>query len=256
MIQIEPIKAFNDNYIWLVQTNEGVLVIDPGDSNPVIKYLTERNLNLDAILITHHHYDHTGGIEELVGKYSIKNIYGPHNSSAHITDALKEGFAIKVIGLDFNIIEVPGHTLDHIAFYVEHESGSYLFCGDTIFSAGCGRVFEGTFSQMHDSLQKLAQLPDSTKIYCAHEYTLSNLAFAKLAEPDNKKITDREKEVKNLLKNGLPSLPSTLKNEKEFNPFLRCAEKDMISSLTNKHNLTNTDPVNIFSELRQWKDSL
>ena len=148
MIQIEPIKAFNDNYIWLVQTNEGVLVIDPGDSNPVIKYLTERNLNLDAILITHHHFDHTEIIEELVVKYSIKNIYGPHNCSVHITDALKEGFTIKVIGLDFNIIEVPGHTLDHIAFYVEHEMVTIYSAAIQYFSAGCGRVFEGTFSNV------------------------------------------------------------------------------------------------------------
>ncbi len=256
MIQIEPIKAFTDNYIWLARTNEGVLVVDPGDSKPVIDFLTKNNLQLDGILITHHHFDHTGGIKELLEKYSISNVIGPANCHKDINIEVAEGDSIDIIGLNFKVLEVPGHTLDHIAFYLDKDSESHLFCGDTIFSSGCGRVFEGTFEQMHDSISKLSQLPDSTKIYCAHEYTLSNLGFAKLAEPNNKKVLEREIEVKNLQARDIPSIPTTIGKEKEFNPFLRCAEKDMIDSLINKYNLTNTDPVNIFSELRRWKDSL
>ena len=256
MIQIEPVKAFTDNYIWLARTNEGVLVVDPGDSKPVIDFLTKNSLHLDGILITHHHFDHTGGIEELLKKYSISEVIGPPNCHKDINIEVTEGDSVNIIGLNFKVIEVPGHTLDHIAFYLEIDAESHLFCGDTIFSSGCGRVFEGTFKQMHDSISKLSKLPDSTKIYCAHEYTLSNLAFAKLAEPNNKKILEREIEVKNLQARDIPSIPTTFAKEKEFNPFLRCAEKDMIDSLINKFNLTNTDPVNIFSELRRWKDSL
>ena len=192
MIQIEPIKAFTDNYIWLVRTNEGVLVVDPGDSKPVIDFLTKNNLQLDGILITHHHFDHTGGIKEVLKKYSISDVIGPANCHKDINKEVAEGDSIDIIGLNFKVLEVPGHTLDHIAFYLKKDSESHIFCGDTIFSSGCGRVFEGTFEQMHNSISKLSQLPDSTKIYCAHEYTLSNLAFAKLAEPNNKKILERE----------------------------------------------------------------
>lgn len=255
MIQIEPIKAFNDNYIWLVQTNEGVLVIDPGDSNPVIKYLTERNLNLDAILITHHHFDHTGGIKELVKKYSIKNIYGPHNCSVHITDALKEGFAIKVIGLDFNIIEVPGHTLDHIFFLISEGEQLHLFCGDTLFSGGCGRVFEGTFEQMHASLSKIKSLPENTLVYPTHEYTLSNLSFALLAEPNNSDLSAYEKHCKKLRDQEIPTLPTSIGQEILINPFLRDESIEIKNTLKHVHNIECSSPVDVFSGLRQWKDS-
>ena len=143
MIQIEPIKAFTDNYIWLARTNEGVLVVDPGDSKPVIDFLTKNNLQLDGILITHHHFDHIGGIKELLKKYSISDVIGPANCHKDINIEVAEGDSINIIGLNFEVLEVPGHTLDHIAFYLKKDSESHLFCGDTIFSSGCGRVFEG-----------------------------------------------------------------------------------------------------------------
>ena len=147
MIQIEPVKAFTDNYIWLARTNEGVLVVDPGDSKPVIDFLTKNNLHLDGILITHHHFDHTGGIVELLKKYSISEVIGPPNCHKDINIEVTEGDSVNIIGLNFKVIEVPGHTIDHIAFYLEIDTESHLFCGDTIFSSGCGRVFEGTFAQ-------------------------------------------------------------------------------------------------------------
>ena len=185
MIKIEPIEAFTDNYIWLVTTNEGSIAIDPGESSNTINFLEKNQLDLKAILITHHHFDHTGGIDDLVS-YSPVNVYGPFNNDiASIDKKLKDGDKINVIGIEFEIIEIPGHTLDHIAFYSENNGSPILFCGDTLFAGGCGRVFEGTFDQMYESLNKLKILPENTNIYCGHEYTLSNLKFAKEAEPFN-----------------------------------------------------------------------
>ena len=177
MIKIEPIEAFTDNYIWLVTTNEGSIAIDPGESSNTINFLEKNQLDLKAILITHHHFDHTGGIDDLVS-YSPVNVYGPFNNDiASIDKKLKDGDKINVIGIEFEIIEIPGHTLDHIAFYSENNGSPILFCGDTLFAGGCGRVFEGTFDQMYESLNKLKILPENTNIYCGHEYTLSCLLY-------------------------------------------------------------------------------
>ena len=179
MIKIESIEAFTDNYIWLVTTNEGSIVIDPGESLKTINFLEDNQLNLKAILITHHHFDHTGGIDEILS-YSPVDVFGPFNNSIkNINEKLKDGDIINVIGIEFEIIEIPGHTLDHIAFYSENNGSPILFCGDTLFAGGCGRVFEGTFDQMHESLNRLKILPENTRIYCGHEYTLSNLQFSK-----------------------------------------------------------------------------
>lgn len=157
MINIEPIKAFNDNYIWLLTTNEGSIVIDPGEATKTIKYLKENSLNLEGILITHHHFDHTGGIEDML-KFKSVDVYGPVNNISRIDKQLKDGDLISIIGIDFEIIEIPGHTLDHIAFFSNNNGKPILFCGDTIFSSGCGRVFEGTFEQMHESVLKLKSI--------------------------------------------------------------------------------------------------
>ena len=177
MINIEPIKAFNDNYIWLVTTNEGSIVIDPGEADQTVNFLKENGLALEAILITHHHFDHTGGIEDML-LFKDVDVYGPVNNISSINKQLMNGNLINVIGIDFQVIEIPGHTLDHIAFYSETFEEPILFCGDTLFSGGCGRVFEGTFEQMHASILKLKSLPANTKIYAGHEYTQSNLKFA------------------------------------------------------------------------------
>ena len=253
MINIEPIKAFNDNYIWLATTNEGSIVIDPGEAHKTIKYLKENDLNLDAILITHHHFDHTGGIEDML-KFRNVNVYGPVNNIPSINKQLRDGDLFSVIGVDFKIIEIPGHTLDHIAFFSENNGNPVLFCGDTLFSSGCGRVFEGTFEQMHKSILKLKSLPANTKIYSGHEYTQSNLKFAMEVEPLNQKLISRYNDVQDLLNKGIPTLPTTLELELEVNPFLRCQAREVQNSVVKQFNTSNHENE-IFKALRQWKDN-
>lgn len=253
MINIEPIKAFNDNYIWLATTNEGSIVIDPGEAHKTIKYLKENDLNLDAILITHHHFDHTGGIEDML-KFRNVDVYGPVNNIPSINKQLRDGDLFSVIGIDFKIIEIPGHTLDHIAFFSENNGNPVLFCGDTLFSSGCGRVFEGTFEQMHKSILKLKSLPANTKIYSGHEYTQSNLKFAMEVEPLNQKLISRYNDVQDLLNKGIPTLPTTLELELEVNPFLRCHAREVQNSVVKQFNTSNHEDE-IFKALRQWKDN-
>ena len=253
MINIEPIKAFNDNYIWLVTTNEGSIVIDPGEATKTINYLKENSLNLKGILITHHHFDHTGGIEDML-KFKNVDVYGPVNNISSINKKLRDGDLFSVIGIDFKIIEIPGHTLDHIAFFSEDNGNPVLFCGDTLFSSGCGRVFEGTFEQMHKSVLKLKSLPANTKIYSGHEYTQSNLKFAMEVEPLNQKLVSRYNDVQDLLNKGTPTLPTTLELELEVNPFLRCQTKEVQSSVVKQFNTSNHEDE-IFKALRQWKDN-
>jgi hydroxyacylglutathione hydrolase len=254
MIKIEPIEAFTDNYIWLVTTNEGSIAIDPGESLNTINFLEENQLNLKAVLITHHHFDHTGGIDDLLS-YSPVDVYGPSNNNiASIDKKLKDGDKINVIGIEFEIIEIPGHTLDHIAFYSENNGSPILFCGDTLFAGGCGRIFEGTFDQMYESLNKLKVLPQNTSIYCGHEYTLSNLKFAKEAEPFNQNILLRYNEVLKLRETGTPSLPSLLSTELKTNPFLRSDIKEVQENIYIKFK-TIKETKEIFKALRSWKDN-
>jgi len=253
MINIEPIEAFSDNYIWLLTTNEGSIVIDPGESHNLLKILKENNFNLKAILITHHHYDHTGGINEILSEKSI-DVYGPYNNIDSINIRVANETKINLLGIEFEIIEIPGHTLDHIAYYSENNGSPILFCGDTLFAGGCGRVFEGTFEQMHDSLSILKELPVNTKIYCGHEYTESNLKFAKSVEPLNQKIISRYNEVIELRKQGIPSLPTTLELELETNPFLRVGLKEVQQEISKKFNIPKNDK-DIFTAIRQWKDN-
>ena len=254
MINIEPIKAFDDNYIWLMTTNEGSIVIDPGESKNLLKAIEQKNLKLDAILITHHHYDHTGGIEELLMKYPNLKVYGPNNNLDSIKSRLIDGEILNVIGIDFKVIEIPGHTLDHIAYYANINNSPILFCGDTLFAGGCGRVFEGTFDQMYEFLLKLKKLPQNTRIYCGHEYTINNLKFAKAVEPDNVDLIKRYNDAINLRKNNKPTLPSTLSIELKTNPFLR-AEKNNVQKIISNKFKTGFSEKEIFSALRQWKDN-
>ena len=253
MINIEPIKAFSDNYIWLLTTNEGSIVIDPGESQNLLNILKENNFNLKAILITHHHFDHTNGINEILSEKSI-DVYGPNNNIDSINIRVTNKSKINLLGIEFEIIEIPGHTLDHIAYYSENNDHPILFCGDTLFAGGCGRVFEGTFEQMHDSLSILKELPINTKIYCGHEYTESNLKFAKSVEPLNQKIISRYNEVIELRKQGIPSLPTTLELELETNPFLRVGLKEVQQEISKKFNTPKNDK-DIFTAIRQWKDN-
>ena len=253
MINIKPIKALSDNYIWLLTTNEGSIVIDPGESQNLLKILKENNFNLKAILITHHHFDHTNGINEILSEKSI-DVYGPNNNIDSINIRVTNKSKINLLGIEFEIIEIPGHTLDHIAYYSENNGHPILFCGDTLFAGGCGRVFEGTFEQMHDSLSILKELPINTKIYCGHEYTESNLKFAKSVEPLNQKIVSRYNEVIELRKQGIPSLPTTLELELETNPFLRVGLKEVQQEISKKFNTPKNDK-DIFTAIRQWKDN-
>ena len=253
MINIEPIKAFSDNYIWLLTTNEGSIVIDPGESNNLLKILNQRNLDLRAILITHHHFDHTGGIDEIVSQKSI-DIYGPKNNIDTINIRVKHGTIIELLGIQFEVIEIPGHTLDHIAYFSENQGDPVLFCGDTLFAGGCGRVFEGTLEQMHDSLSLLKKLPLNTKIYCGHEYTQSNLKFAKSVEPLNENIISRYNRVCKLREKGIPTLPSTIELELATNPFLRADIKEVQVEISKRFNTPKNDK-DIFTAIRQWKDN-
>ena len=252
MLSIKPIKALSDNYIWLVTTNEGSIVIDPGESKQIIDLIKSNEIDLEGILITHHHYDHTNGIEEIL-KYKKVEVFGPKNNVNAITKRVKQNDVFNLIGLKFEVIETPGHTLDHIAFYCFKDGKSILFCGDTLFSGGCGRVFEGTYSQMYESLKKLSKLPENTQIFCGHEYTSSNLQFACAVEPNNQFIREYNDEIIEKTKNGEPSLPSSLKIEHMINPFIRCNEENLIDNINKKFGEVSSE-IEIFSTLRKWKD--
>lgn len=253
-VNIFPIKAFNDNYIWALDNQTHCIVVDPGDSAPVLEFCKKNQLTLCAILITHHHWDHTGGIDALVSRFPGIPVYGPHNKTIkQITHHLSQGDRIVLPKLDieFSIIEVPGHTLDHIAYYGD----SGLFCGDTLFSAGCGRLFEGSPQQMFTSLAKLTALPANTAVYCTHEYTLANIAFAEAAEPNNQALLEYKQWVKQQRKNNNATLPTSIHKELAINPFLRCYSQELISNVSQNMGVEVTSEQDVFASLRSWKDN-
>jgi len=256
MLNILPIAAFSDNYIWLMH-HEGsrqAVVVDPGDAAPVIAALEKMGLDLVCVLITHHHFDHVGGLEALCEKYSPV-VYGPKNPDIQrLNHRLEEGDTLDVLGLKFEVLEVPGHTLDHIAFFHSGDA-PIVFCGDTLFAGGCGRVFEGNPEMMLASLDALAQLPQKTQVFCAHEYTLSNLEFALAAEPKNAALIERMGEAKKTRERNQPTVPSTLSLELATNPFMRCHGTQLRESLAESGKLEGTSPVDVFATVRSWKDT-
>ncbi len=252
MLSVEPIKAFTDNYIWLVSTNEGSIVIDPGESKNIQKLINNNTIDLKGVLITHHHYDHTNGLSELV-KINDLEVYGPVNNIDGINHRLTDKDKISIIGIDFDVMSIPGHTLDHIGFYSANANNPILFCGDTLFAGGCGRIFEGTYEQMFHALKKITKLPTNTNIYCGHEYTLSNLKFALEADDTNKELIEEFKKVKNKINSNIPSLPTTLDKELKVNPFLRCDNINIQNKIIEKFKVSNNE-LEVFTALRKWKD--
>lgn len=256
MLQITPLSAFDDNYIWMLR-NPGAsqaVAVDPGDETPVLNWLHENGMTLSAVLITHHHYDHVGGVPELKQAFPELKVFGPAGESIKgVTETLREGDRPVIPGLeaDFQVLEVPGHTAGHIAYFVE----GGLFCGDTLFAAGCGRVFDGTAEQLAGSLQRIAQLPEQTKIYCAHEYTMDNLGFARWVEPERQAIIERIESEQRKRQDGEPTLPSSLEVELETNPFLRTTIKSVIATAEKISGKSLTSQAEVFKVIRQWKDS-
>lgn len=252
-----PLPAFEDNYVWLLHDGNGhALVVDPGDPAPVLQAMQTIGVQLKGILVTHHHADHTGGITVLHRDTGVP-VYGPRAESiAGLTQTLIGGDTLEILGTRFQVMDVPGHTLGHIAFYAPHASGGpLLFCGDTLFSAGCGRLFEGTPGQMLQSLESLAALPGNTRVCCAHEYTLSNLKFAAAVEPNNVDLLHRTAWCMQMRQQGQPTLPTHIQLENAINPFLRAKLPQVAAAAKNfDPTIDPQDALAVWTTLRLWKN--
>jgi hydroxyacylglutathione hydrolase len=254
-LNVRPVRAFSDNYIWLIDSPRApgaLAAVDPGDAAPVIAELRRSGASLAAILLTHHHPDHIGGVAELLRHWDVP-VFGPDDSRiAQRTQSLRDGERCDLpdLGLSFETLHVPGHTLSHIAFW----GHGALFCGDTLFSAGCGRMFEGTPAQMNASLNRLRSLPSDTRVFCGHEYTAANLRFAEAVEPGNRAALEYRGEVDEVRARGEPSLPSTIGLENRVNPFLRCDNPAVIAAAEHHAGRPLAGSADVFAELRSWKD--
>jgi len=251
--EVVALRAFADNYVWTIRDERRAAVVDPGDARPVIDYLEREKLELVAILNTHHHADHVGGNRGLLARWKVP-VFGPNDERvAEVTHRLKEGdrFTLPHFGIEFGVMDIPAHTRSHIAFH----GGGMVFSGDTLFAAGCGRLFEGTPAQMHDALTRLMQLPDDTRVYCGHEYTVANVRFARAVEPDNAPLRELEARAKQLRDQDLPTLPSTVGQEKATNPFVRVLEKTVVAAASKFAGRQLTDPVSVLAAVREWKNS-
>lgn len=258
-LTLTPVPAFDDNYLWLLDNGREAIVVDPGDAAPVLAALDARGLTLAGILLTHHHGDHVGGVDALRSRLRGP-IYAPtHEKMPEPVQRVQGGDTVELLGLQFAVMDVPGHTAGHIAYFAAKVPGSdpLLFCGDTMFSGGCGRLFEGTPAQMHASLQSLAALPTQTRVCCAHEYTLSNLRFAREVDPANAALIDYHGWCEAERAAGRPTLPARIGNEIRINPFLRCTEPALRDAARRHapHKLPAApSPVDVFATLREWKN--
>lgn len=256
-INVRALPAFTDNYLWLLSRGDDAVVVDPGDAEVVQAALQETGLRLRAILVTHHHADHTGGVVSLHQRTGA-TVYGPAGEALPLPfEPMAQGDTLDLLGLGWRVIDVPGHTAGHVAYVAQApDEAPWLFCGDTLFSGGCGRLFEGTPAQMLASLDTLSALPDDTRVCCAHEYTLSNLRFARAVEPGNADLQTYEAHCQSLRAQGLATLPARLAQERRINPFLRSRHPDVRRALQTHAGLNQTvDDVAVFAALREWKNN-
>lgn len=254
-MKLLPLPAFQDNYLWLLQDGQRALVVDPGDAEPVLAGLRQAAARLDAILVTHHHGDHTGGVQALCTATGAV-VYGPASEAVpRPFEPVRGGDTVTALGLSWQVIDVPGHTAGHVAYFSPNVGGTpLLFCGDTLFSGGCGRLFEGTPAQMLASLDRLAALPGATRVCCAHEYTLSNLRFARAVEPGNEKLIHYLSHCEALRSQHQPTLPSTIEQERQINPFLRTREPEVVRAAQAFNGADPGDEAAVFAAIRQWKN--
>ena len=256
-IKVSSIAALKDNYIWLLQADDALCVVDPGDATACLEHLSRCQLIPNITLITHHHYDHTDGLLALSQTFPDMQSYGPELESApkaYCNISQQSTISPLNFPLTFSIFSTPGHTLDHLCYYLPNDCG-YLFCADTLFSAGCGKIFEGNAIQMYHSLSRLSDLPDSTLLFPAHEYTLKNIAFALLIEPDNQDLLDHHAWAEKQVQLGLPTLPTTLSLEKKINPFLRLSNPTLIQQVKKLSGMLCDTELSTFTALRQLKDN-
>lgn len=258
MYIVTPIKALSDNYIWAISQYElpQVVIVDPGEAKPVLEYIQNNNLKLSAILLTHHHADHTGGVAEILRHFDVGVFGAKSQNMPLVSDYVGDGTRIEITDHEFSLqlhtMAVPAHTLDHMAYF----NRKVLFCGDTLFTGGCGKVFEGTPQQMYDALTRLAGLPGDTQIYCGHEYTINNLKFAQMVEPENDTIQMRMRVAIELQELGIPTVPALLSLELLTNPFLRSNIPEVKIAVEQYTGITLDTPVEVFAALREWKNSL
>lgn len=256
-IRIHPIKAFDDNYIWTLinENNKQAIVIDPGQSEPVIAYLEDKGLELTSIWTTHHHYDHTGGVAALQESYPMTHLVAHAEHNVDEDQTIKQDSTVSAWGCAAQVWEVFGHTASHVAYVLDIDGQIHCFCGDTLFSGGCGRVFTGTIEQLHDSFTRLNSLPAETLMYPAHEYTASNLRFGLSIEPDNEAMQQALTKAEERTAQGLPTLPVTLEHERAVNVFLRTQEPSVIAGVKSKTALANEESLTVFAALRELKNN-